>query len=136
MLLHCIVKDLVLTLQSLNLLSIHICLDYIACYFACSVFTLMMMQSLTRQICMTFRKNSMSVFQYGVKRFYIKTNAYVIGKIDQDACSSLQSILYWKCQLTSFMNLEFPVVINNLVRRKQSQCRINTVFLYITIVIK
>lgn len=137
MLLHCIVKDLVLTLQSQNFLSIHICLDYIACYFAYSVFTqMMMMQSLTLQIYMTFRKSSMSVFQYGIKRFCIKTNTDVIGKIDQDACSSSQSILYWKCQLTSFMNLEFPVVINNLVRRKQSYCRINTVFYYITIVIK
>lgn len=82
MLLHCTVKDLVLTLQSQNSLSIHICLDYIACYFAYSIFTPMVMESLTLQICMTFRNNSLSVFQYGIKRFYIKTNADVIGKID------------------------------------------------------
>lgn len=36
MFLHCIVKDLALTLQSQNFLSIYVCPDYVACDFACS----------------------------------------------------------------------------------------------------
>lgn len=67
MLLHCIVKDLALTLQSQNSLSISVWIPLPATLLILSVFTLMMTQSLTLQIYVTFRKSSMLAFQYGIK---------------------------------------------------------------------